>query len=167
MRERPAKTSSHAVKAAGELEVVPLVMFPRLQGRCQCETRVNAHSSGEQARALLRYRSAVLRNLRDELRNAGARSSDGLFSQVGGHVYRSGDMAARLLFAALTLVACAPASRSVATAPAVAPATPTAAERVPPRRHRHLARLTPPFAVASGSRRVTGDTVVTALVSAP
>jgi hypothetical protein len=89
-----------------------------------------------------------------------------LFSQGGGHVYRFGVMAARTLFAALALVACAPATQSVSTAPAVAPVT-TFEARVAPRRHRHLARLTPPFGAASGARRVADDAVATALVSAP
>jgi hypothetical protein len=77
-------------------------------------------------------------------------------------------MRACSFLAALALFACAPATRSVSTAPAVAPVTaPAGAEQAAPRRHRHLARLTPPFAAASGTRRVADDGVVTAFASAP
>jgi hypothetical protein len=76
-------------------------------------------------------------------------------------------MAARSLFTALALVACAPATRSVSKAPAFAPVTTTVGEHAAPRHHRRLARLTPPFAAASGARRVADGTVTTALVSTP
>jgi len=91
-----------------------------------------------------------------------------LFSQVAGPVYRFGAMRARSFLAALALFACAPATRSVSTAPALAPvAAPLRAERAAPHRHRHLARLMPPFAAASGARRVADDGVVAAFASTP
>jgi len=77
-------------------------------------------------------------------------------------------MRARSLLAVLALFACAPLTRSVSTAPVVAPATaPASAQGAARPRHRHLARLTPPFAAANGTRRVDNDAVATAFASQP